>query len=409
MAAVRKNWILVRKITLRILDATATLLAFLESGLILEVSMEKARSRVTLGSWMAAMVVAAMLTTGAPAVRAQDDGDADGSSVGPQIPGGAAPSRLDRAMTRQTDDAEAPAPVRRSAPQGKRLRVGVLHVENQVPQLPGNVVQSIESILITEATKRPEWAMLERVLTQEVLLEQRFSNSSVARPGTGPKKGRNLGAQLLIKGIVTQFTSESRGNGQGVSFGLFTLAAGGTKHTLGMDIRLIDAASGEVVASESKSIIFGDKSTAVALAGVNTPAFAMNDSKRSSAADAIRKIVNACLDPLVAKSMSVHIDTPAEAPWEGAVAQVAEDGIYIRGGADHDLQVGQRLQVVHSKGAIVDPDTGEVLGAAKSAPVATLEVVDVQEKMSTCRLVSGSHVAVKDRVRRIADSTGRSE
>jgi curli biogenesis system outer membrane secretion channel CsgG len=304
--------------------------------------------------------------------------------------------------------APPPAPERRAVAYGTRaalpprgvmhpgrVRVGVLPFENRIPQIPGNFVDNLEAMVISEGLSHTEWTMLDRVITADVLQEQKFARSGLVRRGTGPGSTRNLGAQVLIKGAVTELTAQSSGGGFGIGFRGFSVGSGGSKATLGMDIRIVDAATGEVLAAGHKSTKIKSSDLAVGIAPRGGPAFSFSNFKNSPAGEAARRLVGQILEMLADAVKRVRIETPHQAAWSGLVAKVQGTTVYVNGGREQDLQPGMTLKVYSQADAVIDPATGENLGAARNLR-ATLVISDAQDRFSTCNVVSGGSVSVGD-------------
>lgn len=293
----------------------------------------------------------------------------------------------------------AAAPVQAPGARGGgagRIRVGVLPFENRVPQIPSNFVDGIEAMLIEQGLNRTEWVMLDRVIQQDVLTEQKFARSGLVRAGTGPQAGRSLGAQVLIKGVVSELTQGSSGGGFGIGFGGVSVGRGGSKATLGMDIRIVDAASGEVIAAAHKSTRVKSSDLSVGVSGFGRgPSFSFNNFKNSPMGEAARRLVGDILEMLAQNLGKVRIETPTIAAWQGRVAQVKGQRIYVNGGRDAGLAVGQVLKVLRAGEAIIDPQTGENLGA-DSASAGSLRVFEVQDRFSICTVLSGGQPRVND-------------
>ena len=64
---------------------------------------------------------------------------------------------------------------------GGRVRVGVLPFENQAPQIPGNFVSGLEAMVISEGLHRTEWSLLARLISSDILREQKFARSGLVR------------------------------------------------------------------------------------------------------------------------------------------------------------------------------------------------------------------------------------
>lgn len=290
------------------------------------------------------------------------------------------------------------APVAAAPQPAGRIRVGVLPFDNRVPQIPGNFVDGIEAMLIEQGLNRTEWVMLDRVLTPQVLTEQKFARSGLVQRGTGPATGMNLGAQVLIKGVVTELTAGSSGGGFGIGFRGVSVGRGGSKSTLGMDIRIIDAATGEVLAAAHKSTRVKSSDLSVGFAGRGgAPALAFNNFKNSPMGEAARNLVGQILDMLAATLPRVRIATPSVPQWNGRVAKIQGGRVYVNGGQDVGLAPGMQLKVFAESSAVVDPQTGENLGSERQYTT-LLSVLDVQPRFAVCTVQSGRLPRVNDAV-----------
>ena len=77
----------------------------------------------------------------------------------------------------------------------------------------------------------------------------------------------------------------------------------------------------------------------------------------------------------------------AEPGSRGTVAMVREGAVYVNRGSREGVANGQTF-VVGVAEVIRDPDTGEVLDEVLTE-VARLEVTEVREKLSICRVTAG--------------------
>lgn len=85
--------------------------------------------------------------------------------------------------------------------------------------------------------------------------------------------------------------------------------------------------------------------------------------------------------------------------WEGRVALVSGDRIYINAGRITGLQVGDILKVTEEGQEIYDPDKGTFIGNAPGRMKGTLEIVSYFGKDGAISIVhSGSGFKVNDRV-----------
>jgi curli biogenesis system outer membrane secretion channel CsgG len=109
----------------------------------------------------------------------------------------------------------------------------------------------LREMLETALFESRRFNVLDRLDPKGITAEQSLSYSKMAKPGS-PKLGRKMGvAEILIYGTVTEFEAQTSGGGikaemPGVPA---TASAEGKNAHMAIDIRVVDAASGLVVAA----------------------------------------------------------------------------------------------------------------------------------------------------------------
>src|SRR5512138_2753731 len=93
---------------------------------------------------------------------------------------------------------------------GVKKRIAVLAFENKVAERwyneSWNIESSITEMLVTELMKTGRFVVLERGSLAEVVGEQDLGAGGRVRAETAARVGELLGAQLLVKGAVTEFS-----------------------------------------------------------------------------------------------------------------------------------------------------------------------------------------------------------
>ena len=105
--------------------------------------------------------------------------------------------------------------------------------------------------LMTELVKTGRFVVVERTDLSSVLREQKLGATKLTNSETAAKLGQLTGAQLLVRGAVTEFSPRSEGGGINLGGGFGTLGgllgvSSETAH-VGIDLRLIDTTTGEIV------------------------------------------------------------------------------------------------------------------------------------------------------------------
>jgi curli biogenesis system outer membrane secretion channel CsgG len=143
--------------------------------------------------------------------------------------------------------------------------------------------------------------VIERKKLDTVLAEQDFAQSDRADPSAAKlaKVGKVLGVRYIIAGSITKFATESRGGGMRVK----GIGLGGkkTKSEVALTARVIDATTGEIVAS-AKGLGESSKGGGFDFAkggfGVGTNS---EEWRQSGLGDAQEKACNEFVAALVAK------------------------------------------------------------------------------------------------------------
>ncbi len=249
--------------------------------------------------------------------------------------------------------------------------------------------QAVTGLTQTDRVLVLERSQLGTVLGNEKL-EKESDQAKYFDQSTTAETGKMLGAQAVLVGSLTQFEPNISGGGGGLDLGkLGSLKYHEDKAVVGVDLRLVDQQTGKVlVAAPGVAEIVTKTGTADgSYAGIGLTAEGFS---KTPLADATREATN--------KALEVLSKAVASLPWEGGVIDVrGPEKVFIDAGADVAMTVGVRLRVVHRGDAIKAPD-GTTMGFDDSE-AGLVEVVDVQKKMSTAKVVEGDGPKAGDRVR----------
>jgi len=151
----------------------------------------------------------------------------------------------------------------------------------------GGVGWELSGMLSNELVATGSFKVVERTKLQTVMEEQNLAASGRVAPGTGAKIGKLTGAEYLIAGTVTAYEEGSQSTGGGVSFKGISLGGNSSKAYLAVDLRVINATTGEI--DFVRTIEGTAKSGGVAI-GVSRNGFggALANQKNTPAGKAIR-------------------------------------------------------------------------------------------------------------------------
>jgi len=140
------------------------------------------------------------------------------------------------------------APGAMAAQGGDRPVIGVAEFRNEsgAAWWHGGVGWELSGMLSNELSSSGEFRIVERSKLEGVLEEQNLAASGRVAPGTGAKIGKLTGAQYLVYGTVTAFEENTSSTGGGLSFGGVALGGKSSKAYLAIDLRVVNATTGEI-------------------------------------------------------------------------------------------------------------------------------------------------------------------
>jgi curli biogenesis system outer membrane secretion channel CsgG len=110
----------------------------------------------------------------------------------------------------------------------------------------GGVGWELAGMLTNELAATNAFRVVERSKLEAVLEEQDLAASGRVKPGSGARIGQLTGAQYLVSGTVTSYEENTKGTGGGLSFKGVSLGGKSSEAYLAVDIRVINAETGEV-------------------------------------------------------------------------------------------------------------------------------------------------------------------
>lgn len=251
------------------------------------------------------------------------------------------------------------------------------------------ISSALVDLFTTAMVSKGSFRVFERERLEAVMKEQNLGLSGNVTPETAVQVGKLLGVQYLLTGKVTQFAYK------GKSFDAFFKV--GFKYKSQklegrLDIRLIRTDTGEVVYVDKGEGEKKFKNLRIASIGGGT------DFDQTMVNDIFEPIVDQMATKMAAKVADLKITPPAMTKEEGAIIKVSGSKVFINLGDRNGVSVGETFNVYRQGDVLIDPDTGEELGATEKK-IGTIEVASVEEKFSIANVVSGSGFQTGDIVR----------
>ncbi len=243
-------------------------------------------------------------------------------------------------------------------------------------------------MLTTELVKSGKYIVIERQEIDKVLEEQRFGQSGLVTPQSAAEVGKLLGVELAIVGAVTEFgytRGDVGGAVRGIGVGVSKQAA-----TVAVDVRFVNTTTGEILTAENVR-----KQKTSSGISVSTPVTSFHNQK-----DFDNSIVGKATREAIEGIMTLIESNMQKVPWEGKVITVQGTTVYFKPGSDAGVQVGDTYAIYKKGEALVDPDTGLVLGTMDSK-IGTVQVTSIvaNGKAAQATVKSGSGFATGDYVR----------
>jgi curli biogenesis system outer membrane secretion channel CsgG len=229
-----------------------------------------------------------------------------------------------------------------------------------------------------------KFKVLERQEIDAVIGEQDFGASGRVDPATAAKIGKILGAQYLVYGTVNEFEYSKSGEKGGVRIAGLRVGAEQAKAHIGMDVRIVDAVTGEIP--------FSTRSTASASrtgfkVGYSSSDFGANLAafKNTPLGEATRKAIEDAVAKL-ARDFGGEAAPPPPVTWSGKLF-VAEGGVLvIKAGTKDGLKIGDVLTVYRPKTVMAG---GEVVTVGEDK-IGKIRLTTVGESAASAEVLEGT-------------------
>lgn len=250
---------------------------------------------------------------------------------------------------------------------------------------PAEFARGLTEMLTSVLVKTGRVTVLERTAMQQIEAEQALTAAGKATKESGPQQGGLLGAQALITGDITGFTfnkSSLGGSFTNVVPGL-SVAGARVSAEVTLDLRLVDATTGEVISS-AKGTGKADQTGVAADLTKAEKSYSADGQMTTPLGKASRSAIQNAVVALLLGMPKIR--------WSGRVIDVRNGVVYVNAAAADGMRPGLELEVYEAQPPLVDPSTGQTLGAPERY-VGTIVIETVLEKFSTAKISSGDGIA----------------
>jgi len=266
--------------------------------------------------------------------------------------------------------------------------VAIMDFENKSQHGGWRLGQGASDILTTELVKAGKFDVMERDRLAAIIKEQNLGASGRIDPSTAARIGKIIGVEYIITGAITEYGQSKS------SLGYQDIKLGKTGYHATVDIRMINAATGQIVFADSES--HSGSSYAGSLFGISAGE-SFNEKKAT-------EVMRAAIKNLAAKITFASIKSGGGKSTAGSsgsktlVADVDGNIIMLNKGKNAGLKTGQEVTISRKGKIIKDPETGKVL-KIKYKKIGAIKLTEVEDSYAEGEIISGSGFNVGDIVR----------
>lgn len=247
---------------------------------------------------------------------------------------------------------------------------------------PAEFARSLTEALTTVLVNTNRFMVLERAALAAVQQEQDLGASGRVNKETAPEIGRVVGAQVLITGDITSFTHSRSSLGgsmtnvlKGVSASVDRVSA-----SVSIDLRMIDAVTGEVIASVKGTGNAAQNGVAADLT---------KEEKSYSGSVQLSTPLGHASRAAIEQAVAGIVGNMPKVRWSARVIDFRDGVVYVNAGMAHGIRPGMALDIFDPQPPLIDPVSGVNLGTPdKLIGEVVIDRVDAQ--YATARVVTGT-------------------
>lgn len=260
---------------------------------------------------------------------------------------------------------------------------------------PPDFGPGLTEMLMTALSKSNRFILLER--SDKALQDiQREQTQGGVTDATRAQLNNLMGAEVLIRGALTDFSSEqSKTDSKGLLSGI-GLSESKSSAKVAIDIRIYDVSTGEIIDSERATGQMSAKGVGLDLSR-NDLNLDSSSFQSSTLGKATRKAIENAVFVICSK-----LD---KRPWQARVADVVDDEsstkqLYLNVGSLEGVKVGDEFEVYSPGRVITDPDNpGRILTTTKGKRIGRCRVASVEPDVAIAAPIDGDGFAAKDVIR----------
>jgi hypothetical protein len=185
-----------------------------------------------------------------------------------------------------------------------------------------------------------------------------YKNGSSYKIPEMVKKIKNSGVHVIVVGTVKDLKTGKRGD----SVGIFRRVKAEIKAVA--ELKIYSVRSGQVMETDTQESDMSEASTKIAQRSYM-------DTDMKDDPSAVRFVVESAFE----KTIPALFATLKRFSWEGRVALVKGERVYLNAGRVSGLQIGDLLRIVEQQEEVFDPETSRSIGSVRGRMKGTVEVL----------------------------------
>lgn len=269
-----------------------------------------------------------------------------------------------------------------TSPSPLKKTIAIATFENKAELASGAVVlitRGLADQLTDALVQSGRFKVLDRQVIESVIAEQDFGASARTTKEGGATVGGIYRAQILVKGAVTEFDPGTSASGQTFNLYGVNLASTRAEAHVAVIIYLVDTTTSQIIESQRVEGKAERGGTAWGFQGQKF-GFGQAGFKETPLGEATQIVIDRAVE-YVSQRL-------AREPWQGSVAKVEGNTVFINAGSRLGVIAGQEFIACKGTG-IVDPVTGVSLGHSLK-PIGLIRATNVYPDFAEAKLVDGS-------------------
>ena len=246
-------------------------------------------------------------------------------------------------------------------------------------------------LLVSDLVSSDHFVVVERRRLEQLLGEIDAQASEYFREAKKARRGRLKNVEYFIRGVVTGFTQVSASD---LRVSGADAAGGYGSHTarVALTLTVIEVETGQIV-------------TSISTAGLAKAHAAYGEGRykgiRFGGDVFFQTPLGVATRNAIRKALRTLVKRLEKQRWRPHIARVRPDRLIVAGGTRHGQRVGMELAALAPAERITDPATGDPIGRLPGEMVGRVRIVEVREKLSIAKRVSGGPFERGQRLRRV--------